>query len=67
MSRLVVIEEASRVLVAWEEDPDDWLCEFAKTPEFPARRWADDMARVYNDRSALSCASSRRRRAASGR
>ena len=47
----MVIEEGLRVLVAWEEDPDDWLCEFAKTPEFPARRWADDMARVYNARA----------------
>jgi squalene cyclase len=62
----VVIEEASRVLVAWEKDPDDWLCEFAKTPEFPARRWADDMARIYNARVALSSASTHRRPAASG-
>ena len=66
MSMLVVIEEAERVLVAWEEDPGDWLCAFAKAPGFPARRWADDMARVYNARSALSCASSPRRQAGSG-
>jgi squalene cyclase len=65
MSRLVVIEEPERVLVAWEDDPGDWLCAFAKAPEFPARRWADDMARIYNARSALSCASSRHRRAVS--
>jgi squalene cyclase len=66
MSRLIVVEEAERVLVAWEEDPGDWLCAFEKTPGFPARRWADDMARVYNARVALSCASSRHQPAASG-
>jgi hypothetical protein len=67
VSRLVVIEEPDRVLVAWEEDPEDWLCAFAKAPGFAARRWADDMARTYNARAALNCASSRHRPAASGR
>jgi hypothetical protein len=48
--RLVVVEEADRVLVARAEDPSDWLCAFAKTGDFPARRWADDMVRTYNAR-----------------
>jgi hypothetical protein len=65
--RLVVIEEPERVLVAWEHDPADWLCAFAKAHGFPARRWADDMARTYNARTELSCASSRRPPAASAR
>jgi hypothetical protein len=65
MSRLVVIEEADRILVAWEDDPGDWLCAFAKAPGFPAEQWADDMARIYNTRDALSSASTHRRRAAS--
>jgi hypothetical protein len=67
--RLVVVEESDRVLVAPEADPADWLCAFAKVRGFPARRWAEDMARTYNARVAgtpVSSASSRRRPAASG-
>jgi hypothetical protein len=65
--RLVVIEEADRFLVAHEQDPHDWLCAFAKRDGFDARTWAENMARTYNARSALSRTSSRRRPAASGR
>jgi hypothetical protein len=64
--RLSVVEEADRVLVVREEDPSDWLCAFAKVGGFPAGRWAQDMARTYNARLELSCASSRRPPAASG-
>jgi hypothetical protein len=63
--RLTVVEEADRVLVVREGDPTDWLCAFAKSGDFPAERWAQDMARTYNARLELSCASSRRPRAAS--
>jgi hypothetical protein len=48
--RLAVVEEADRVLVVAEDDPADWLCAFAKADDFPARRWAQDMARTYNAR-----------------
>ena len=65
--RLMVVEEGSRVLVVREDDPSDWLCAFAKTGDFPAERWAQDMARTYNARLELSRTSSRRRPAASGR
>ena len=65
--RLMVVEEASRVLVVREDDPSDWLCAFAKTGDFPAERWAHDMARTYNARLELSRTSSRRRPAASDR
>jgi hypothetical protein len=64
--RLTVVEEADRVLVVREDDPADWLCAFAKAGGFPARRWAQDMARTYNARLELSRASSRRPPAASG-
>jgi hypothetical protein len=64
--RLMVVEEASRVLVVREDDPSDWLCAFAKTGDFPAERWARDMASTYNARQDLSRTSSRRRPAASG-
>jgi hypothetical protein len=65
--RLTVVEEADRFLVAREDDPDDWLCAFAKAGDFPAERWARDMAHTYNSRLELSRTSSRRRPAASDR
>ena len=65
--RLTVVEEASRFLVVREDDPGDWLCAFAKAGDFPAERWANDMARTYNARLELSRTSSRRRPAASDR
>ena len=52
--RLTVVEEADRVLVVPEDDPSDWLCAFAKAGDFPAERWAHNMARTYNERLALS-------------
>jgi hypothetical protein len=62
----MVVEEASRFLVVREDDPGDWLCAFAKGGDFPAERWAQDMARTYNARMELSRRSSRRPPAASG-
>jgi hypothetical protein len=44
---LVVIEEPDRVVVAYADDPADWLCEFSKAGGFPARRWADAMVAAY--------------------
>jgi hypothetical protein len=64
--RLTVVEEVDRFLVAREDDPSDWVCAFAKGGDFPAARWAQDMARTYNARLELSRASSRRPPAASG-
>jgi hypothetical protein len=66
--RLAVREEADRVLVVREDDPDDWLCAFSRADGFPALRWAQDMARTYNARleGSLSSASIRRRPGASG-
>jgi hypothetical protein len=48
--RLMVVEEDARFLVVREDDPGDWLCAFAKRDDFPAERWARDMARTYNAR-----------------
>jgi hypothetical protein len=48
--RLAVVDEADRVLVVLEDDPSDWICAFAKGGDFPAGRWAQDMARTYNAR-----------------
>ncbi len=52
--RLAVVEQPDRVLVVREDDPSDWLCAFAKTGDFPAARWAQNMARIYNERLELS-------------
>jgi hypothetical protein len=47
---LAVREEGAAFLVARAEDPDDWLVRFEKSPDFPAREWADNMVHVYNRR-----------------
>ena len=52
--RLAVVEEEDRVLVVAEGDPGDWLCAFAKTGGFPARRWAEQMVGTYNARFELT-------------
>jgi hypothetical protein len=66
VGRLAVVDDGDRVLVVLEDDPSDWLCAFEKAHDFPAVRWAQDMARTYNARVELNCASSRRPPAASG-
>jgi hypothetical protein len=52
--RLAVVEEHDRFLVVREDDPSDWLCAFARDGDFPAERWARNMASTYNERLALS-------------
>jgi hypothetical protein len=47
---LAVVEEETAYLVVRAEDPEDWLVGFEKAPDFPAREWAENMARVYNRR-----------------
>jgi len=51
--RLAVVEEEDRFLVVREDDPSDWLCAFARDGDFPAERWAHNMARTYNERLEL--------------
>jgi hypothetical protein len=51
--RLAVVEEQDRFLVVREDDPSDWLCAFARDGDFPAERWAHNMARTYNERLEL--------------
>lgn len=48
--RLVVIELPDAYVVAREADPDDWIARFDRGPAFPARDWAENMARTYNRR-----------------
>jgi len=48
--RLAVREEEAAFLVVRADDPEDWLVRFEKTPDFPAREWAENMVRTYNRR-----------------
>ena len=48
--RFAVREEEAAFLVVRADDPEDWLVRFEKTPDFPAREWAENMVRVYNRR-----------------
>ena len=48
--RLAVREEGAAFLVVRAEDPEDWLARFEKGEGFPAREWAENMARVFNRR-----------------
>ncbi len=47
---LAVREEDTALLVVRADDPGDWLVRFEKSPDFPAREWAVNMVRVYNQR-----------------
>ena len=46
---LAVLEEEEFQVVR-ADDPEDWLVRFEKSPDFPAREWAENMVRVYNRR-----------------
>ena len=48
--RLAVREEEEAFLVVRAEEPADWLVRFEKSPDFPAREWAENMVSVYNRR-----------------
>jgi hypothetical protein len=54
--RLAVVEEETAFLVVRDDAPDDWLVRFEKSPDFPAREWAENMINVYNRRLADSSA-----------
>lgn len=47
---LAVREEEDGFLVVREDAPEDWLVRFEKSPDFPARAWAENMVNVYNRR-----------------
>ena len=54
--RLAVREEEAAFLVVRAADPEDWLVRFEKSPDFPAREWAENMVSVYNRRLGRSAA-----------
>lgn len=50
---LGIVEEDGAWLVIVDDSPADWLVRFDKCDGFPASRWAENMARAYNERHAL--------------
>ncbi len=54
--RLALREEEAAFLVVRADDPEDWLVRFEKSPDFPAREWAENMVSVYNRRLGRSAA-----------
>jgi hypothetical protein len=48
--KLAVREEGAAFFVVRAADRDDWLVRFDKSPDFPAREWAENMVRTYNRR-----------------
>ncbi|HET6449589.1 MAG TPA: hypothetical protein VFG31_10820 [Conexibacter sp.] len=51
-AELEVVEGADAFHVVVRGDADDWLVRFEKADGFAAAAWADNMARVHNERRA---------------
>lgn len=49
-AELSVVEQSDAFLVVVEDDPEDWLVRFDRADDFDARGWAENMARIYNQR-----------------
>jgi hypothetical protein len=50
---LAVVENDDAFVVVVDGEPKDWLVRFEKRDGFPARHWADNMARACNERPAV--------------
>lgn len=48
VEELVIVEQERKIIVAWADDPEDWVASFEKQPGFPARQWAERMVELYN-------------------
>ena len=47
---LTICESAEWVRVVFNEDVDDWIAEYRKTDNFPARQWAERIVTLYEQR-----------------
>jgi hypothetical protein len=45
---LTVVDAGAYFLVATADDPEDWIVQFEKQPDFPALDWATRMMALYN-------------------
>ena len=45
---LIIVEQDSVIIVAWADDPEDWIVRFDKHPDFPALQWAKRMVGLFN-------------------
>ena len=52
LTPLTIHESAEFVRVAFNNDPDDWITEYRKDGNFPARRWAERMVMLHAQRGA---------------
>ena len=48
---LILIESDDEVIVAWADDPKDWVARFKKDGEFPAPHWAERMQSLYAEQN----------------
>ncbi len=46
--KLTLIETEQAYLVVFDNNPDDWVVRFSKSNSFPAREWAERIAKLYN-------------------
>ena len=49
--RLTLIETDYEVVVAWADNPEDWVARFKKDGEFPAHYWAERMQSLYTEKT----------------
>ncbi|MEM7344405.1 MAG: hypothetical protein AAF485_09170 [Chloroflexota bacterium] len=48
LNKLTIIETETVLIVAFADNPDDWLARFEKGAGFPAQQWAERMVSLYN-------------------
>ena len=47
-AQLIVIESEEAYIIAWADNPQDWVVSFRKEAGFPAREWAERMVAICN-------------------
>ena len=51
---LIIVEQENVVIVAWADDPEDWVVRFHKQPGFHAIQWAKRIIFLNNQGSRSS-------------
>lgn len=46
--QLIIIESEEAYIIAWADNPQDWVVSFRKEAGFPAREWAERMISIRN-------------------
>ena len=50
-SPLILIETDQEIIVAWADNPSDWIARFKKEEGFPAHHWATRMQTLYSEQN----------------